>query len=180
MENKSYIDVTEALHESAKTSEICTDLKKSFHLQGCHKCKSGSKVQSGAQPNIAGNISRQQGSLAFPWSRSNPFGTEVFQNWCLENPSNLLLRYLSIGTETCNALEYLYLNRQCRRLWRMGASILFTMRPTVQPSHEMERHEITLLDSAGESVLSRSIASFDEELETESMAKPKESQPVAQ
>lgn len=47
----------------------------------------------------------------------------------------------------------------------------------MQPSHEMERHEITILDSAGESVLSRSIASFDEDLEPE--AASQQEQPVA-
>lgn len=49
--------------------------------------------------------------------------------------------------------------------------------PNNKPSHEMERHEITILDSAGESVLSRSIASFDEDLEPE--AASQQEQPVA-
>lgn len=48
----------------------------------------------------------------------------------------------------------------------------------VQPSHDMERHEITLLDSAGESVLSRSIASFDEEIDG-TPEKQQQGQPVA-
>lgn len=48
----------------------------------------------------------------------------------------------------------------------------------MQPSHNMDRHEITVLDSTGDSVLIHSIASYDEE-EAGGAFKLEKKQPVA-
>lgn len=48
--------------------------------------------------------------------------------------------------------------------------------PQNKPSHDMDRHEITILDSTGDTVLSQSLASFDgDEFQTQE----RERQPVA-
>ena len=48
----------------------------------------------------------------------------------------------------------------------------------LQPSHEMDRHEITVLDSTGDSVLIHSIASYDDD-DAEAAVDKAQKQPVA-